>query len=213
MPHDPPSRHLGFHRLLDALRLPGCPICRLVGSAGHRSLDTLFYGHVNDPGVREGLRQAEGFCARHVARALQAGNPLGGSIIYADVLRHVAGHLRRQPSGVCPCCATEATAATNAIVELVAHFEEEDVQAAYRAGNGLCLPHLRRALSQGDGRVCATLEQVEREKLQGLAQECDALVAKSDYHHIGEELGPERDAWKRAARKLAGASADACGDR
>jgi hypothetical protein len=195
------------------MRLAGCPICRLAGWACHRSLDALFYGYVNDPHVREELRQAEGFCAKHVQQALQAGNPVGGSIIYADVLRHVAGHFKRQPSSVCPGCASEATAATNAIATLVEHMGEEDVQAAYRAGDGLCVPHLRQALTQCDSRVRATLEQVEREKLHGLAQECEALVAKSDYQHVGGELGPERDAWRRAACKLAGARTDPRGDR
>jgi hypothetical protein len=213
MAHDPPSRHLGFHQLLDAMRLADCPICRLAGWACHRSLDALFYGYVNDPHVREELRQAEGFCAKHVQQVLQAGSPVGGSIIYADVLRHVAGHLQRQPSGVCPGCASEATAASNAIADLVEHIGEEDVHAAYRAGDGLCLPHLRQALSQSGGRVRALLEEVEGEKLYGLAHECEALVAKSDYQHIGEELGRERDAWKRAARKLAGARTDPRGDR
>jgi hypothetical protein len=203
MQPEPPSRHIGFYQLFDALQQPGCPICRLAAWAIHRLLDSLFHGHVNDPGVREELRRAAGFCARHLGPALRAGNPLGGSIIYGDLARHVADHLDDRPPAGCPCCVSETTAAADAVATLLQHIAEEDVRAAYEAGDGLCLPHLRQAFRQG-GSTCALLGQLEDAKLRRLAEECEAMVAKADYQHIGEEVGTERDAWKRAARKLAG---------
>jgi len=173
----------------------------------------VFHGYVNDPGVRDELRRAAGFCQRHSEQVVRLGNPVGGSIIYADVLRHVADHLADSASATCPCCCAETTTASNAVATLLEHIEEEDVLAAYGGGQGLCLPHLRLALRQRGGQGRALLEEQERGKLQALADECEARVRKSDYQHIGTELGPERDAWKRAARKLAGSAPDSHGER
>ena len=208
-----PSRHIGFYQLLDAMRQPGCPICRLAGWASHRWLESVFYGHVNDAGIREELRRAAGFCSGHTEQVLRLGNPLGGSIIYADVLRHVSDHLAQRPPAACPCCMTEATAVSNAVATLLEHIEEEDVRAAYEAGEGLCLPHLRLALAPRTSRGRGFLEEHERGRLRALAEECESLVGKSDYEHIGCELGPERNAWRRAAHKLAGATTSPRGDR
>jgi hypothetical protein len=204
MEPEPPFRHIGFHQLFDAMRQPGCPICRVASWAIHRLLDSLFHGHVNDPGMREELRRATGFCARHLGSAFRAGNPLGGSIIYGDLARHVADHLDDKPPAACPCCVCQTTAAADAIATLLEHVQEEDVRATYQGGDGLCLPHLRQALSHRDAPGRLLLAQLERDKLNRLAEECETLVGKSDHEHIRDELGSERDAWKRTARKLSG---------
>jgi hypothetical protein len=204
MRSSPPHRHMEFHELIDAMRGTGCAICRLAAGARQRMLDALFCEQVNDARARERLRQAGGFCARHLGPVLHAGDPLGGSIVYADLLRHVVDSLGSRPSGTCPCCISEATCAANAVATLLRHIGEHDVQEAYEAGDGLCLPHLRQAMEQADSSASALLRRLELRKLTALAEECEELVSKADYRRMSEDPGPERDAWKRAARKLAG---------
>lgn len=69
-----------------ALHQPGCPICRLTNQAVERSLANTSYENVNDPGAREEMRAAQGWCAVHAARWLEQLDALGTAIIYKDVL-------------------------------------------------------------------------------------------------------------------------------
>ncbi|MGQ9730659.1 MAG: DUF6062 family protein [Candidatus Zipacnadales bacterium] len=149
------------------MRLSGCPICRLAVETCRRMLDALFYEHINDPHMREELLQTTRFCAQHVKEALQAGHSLGGSIIYSDILRHVAKNLVCQPSGVCPACGWETRAAAKAIETLLEHIGEKDVRYAYVVSDGLCLPHLRQALQRGKGAVRAFWNKRSKRNSQG----------------------------------------------
>jgi len=204
MPSSQPSRHLPFHALMRALRAPGCPACELGQVSGERWLRTLFHEFVNDPGVRDRLRAARGFCARHTELAAQIGDHLGLCILQADLLADALGALNARPRDACPCCAAEREAATRGIAVLLDHLGEPDVSAAYRAGDGLCLPHLRQALSGGQTAQGVALAALEREKLQALVAQCELFIAHYAGRRRTEPMGPERDVWRRAGRKLAG---------
>jgi hypothetical protein len=81
------AHHSSYYDLCDALSEPGCPICRLNAATAERYLDGLLWEMVNDPGVREKIRQAQGFCNTHawgLARIHCAA--LGVAIIHRDVL-------------------------------------------------------------------------------------------------------------------------------
>lgn len=124
-----PGRHLDFFALMELLPEPGCPVCRLADRAERRYLDTLFYEHINDSQVRAALREAGGFCRRHTARVLEAGDALGGSLLFGDLL--LSGP---PPQRQCPACQVGAQAAQRAVQCLVSHMLEADVAAAYQAG-------------------------------------------------------------------------------
>ncbi len=59
------SRTMSYYDLRDALGQPGCPVCRLTARDADRYLDGLLWEHVNDPGVRVQVREAQGFCRDH----------------------------------------------------------------------------------------------------------------------------------------------------
>ncbi len=59
------SRHIAFYELRDAFAQPGCPLCRLEARVAERYLDFLLWERVNDPDLRQNLRQARGFCRDH----------------------------------------------------------------------------------------------------------------------------------------------------
>jgi hypothetical protein len=198
-----PPRHLDFIALMEALGQPGCPACRLAARAERRFLETLFYEQVTDPEMRERLRRSSGFCGQHTAMVLRLGDALGCSIIYADLLDEASKTLKGGDADRCPACRVGANAVTRALSALVTHVSEEDVLAAYRASDGLCLRHLGELTGRSAAGAKA-LEAIERERLSRLAEECREFVAKSDYRRIGEMMGPERNAWQRAARKLGG---------
>ena len=200
----PPSRHLDFFALMEAVGRPGCPVCRLTRQAARRWLETLFYEQVNDPATRERLRQALGFCARHASLAARLGDPLGWSIIAADLLGRAQQSPAEAPVTRCPVCEHEERTARHALATLLAHLEEPDVRAAYEQSEGLCLPHLRQALTGRRRTGKQLLEEIELKKLAELRGECEGFVEGSDYRQRQRLRGPEADAWRRAARKLSG---------
>jgi hypothetical protein len=84
------GRTMSFYDLRDALALSGCPVCRLIAKATDRYLDNVLWENVNDPGMRNKVRRARGFCNRHAWElASQDAASLGVVILTRDVLQNV----------------------------------------------------------------------------------------------------------------------------
>jgi len=86
--------------LEEALRKPGCPICRLGDEASRRSADSFLWENVNDPDSRKPLQEAYGFCPEHtrlmVATEMESSGTLPGiNLIYESLARQVARELRQ----------------------------------------------------------------------------------------------------------------------
>jgi len=84
-----------FYDLRDALREPGCAVCRLRAAASERFIEGLLYEKVNDPGLRATLRLSRGLCREHAWLLDRSGAALGTAIIAHDVLKHVLADMRR----------------------------------------------------------------------------------------------------------------------
>jgi hypothetical protein len=82
------TRTMTFHDLRDAMKQPGCPICRLAHRAAQGYIDTLLWEMVNDPESRRDLRRAQGLCPDHSWRLVRGGPSLGATIIMHDVLQN-----------------------------------------------------------------------------------------------------------------------------
>ena len=83
------------HKLLEACRAQGCPVCRLEQQDVERYLDRRFYENVNSPAWRDSLRGSFGFCHEHAWLAVdqRLGDALGFSIIYRDILNSILNQL------------------------------------------------------------------------------------------------------------------------
>ncbi len=196
-----------LQEILDALAR-GCPICHLVTRRTARWIDTLLYERVNDLGTREQLRRSLGFCNRHAWLVRSAGDVLGQTIIYEDLMKMVRILLEagRQPvSGKdCALCAEEAEAERQGVEEFVAHFRDEALQVRYQESPGLCLPHFALVLEQtSDAVLRADLLRAEQGKVAELVQDLGELKQRQDWRS-NQEPGRERDAWDRAIAKLCG---------
>jgi len=79
------------HKLLEACRGQGCPVCRLEQQGVQRYLDRQFYENVNSPAWRDSLRASLGFCHEHAWLAVdqRLGDALGFSIIYRDIVNAI----------------------------------------------------------------------------------------------------------------------------
>ena len=90
MANPPPSKHVVYFEVLEALQDQGCPVCRLGLRAVSRYLDALSYEGINDPGSRAELRAARGFCHWHAWQFVEeVRDGLGTAIIYRDVIGEV----------------------------------------------------------------------------------------------------------------------------
>lgn len=97
---------LAVNNLLEAMRKPGCPICRIFRQASERALESFLWENVNEPDIRQGILDSYGFCPAHtrvmVARELFTSSlPLGTNIIYEHLGRVVADELKAlRPGGL-----------------------------------------------------------------------------------------------------------------
>jgi hypothetical protein len=88
------------HKLLEACREPGCPVCRVEQQSVERYLDNQFYENVNSPPWRDRLRSSLGFCREHAWLAVEKrlGDALGFTIIYHDVMHSILRQLDQHDS-------------------------------------------------------------------------------------------------------------------
>ena len=209
-----PSKHMTYHDVSEALAQSGCCMCRLAGSAVRRYLESLLWEFVNDPGVREELRAARGFCREHSWQVQAMGSPLGVAILWRDLLTQEVVELQRPgaelkrrraaPQRKCPACAQRDEAEQRFLETLLEHLEAGELRGEYTGSSGLCLPHLERALRSAPRQAYCFLVEAESEKLNRLLGELSEIIRKNDYRFREEPWGAERDAWMRATGKLKG---------
>jgi Family of unknown function (DUF6062) len=80
------SHHTVYFELRDALVGSGCALCALALRSMRRYFETLGYESVNDPGIRDAIRAARGFCEVHGRMLRDARDALGAAIIHRDVV-------------------------------------------------------------------------------------------------------------------------------
>ena len=91
------------------------------------------------------------------------------------------------------------------ISELTKSLKEPELIQALQASEGLCIPHLKKAIEAvRDSATFDLLLSVNREKLEGLLAELAEYIRKNDYRFTDEGFGAEGDSWLRAVYKVTG---------
>ena len=222
------KQHTPFFNLLDALREPGCPLCRLGDRAARRFIDGVLYESVTDPQMRATLVESHGFCPAHSEQLVAHHDALGSAIIYRSILKHLEAELTpllaAEEGGVlnrvrerwgreevplaahilCPACEERDQAADRALSTFSANYQDSALHQALATSTGLCLPHLRRALVTLERPALTLLLQRQQDAWANLHQELDELIRKHDHRFSDEPIGAEKDAWQRAVRLTAG---------
>jgi Family of unknown function (DUF6062) len=219
MTHESPAKFISFYKLLDAMKAPGCPICRRLVEENRRSIEGFLYESVNDPALRDEIRKDRGFCHRHSWQLARFGNALGSAILFRDVLNtssqllddiRPGSFLRKSPpiratSEVCLFCRLEHHFHTTLVSELVAHISDSELKAGWQGAAMLCVPHLQEvcaALRDTDART--QIIDLHRRKYVGLCEEMTRLIEKHSYDHRPEEIGSEKTSRLRAIEALVG---------
>jgi hypothetical protein len=234
------ERTLSYHQLREVLALSGCALCRLRAKSAERFVDSLLWESVLDPGTRQQIRQARGFCLEHAPLFLRSGAALGTAILTHDVLSDLtklldtvgyqarpAVSLRRvwevlfprQPASAtarlvtrlapqtpCPVCKhVESMEQVYLTTLLDALGADEEMAALLQGSGGLCLPHLRSALTLVRREsVYRSLMTAQRLAWERLAGELSEFIRKQDYRFRDEPWGEEGNAWLRAVAALVG---------
>lgn len=208
-----------YHKLLEACQESGCPLCTLEQEAARRYLDSLFYESVNNPAVRERLRDSRGFCREHAWLVVneRLSDALGIAVVYRDILSTVLKDLEEEPRWSreekgdapspesCPACRQQKEATETMLAVLLGHLDSHELRAALLQSDGLCLQHLLLALKSARREAARRqLLEIQRQKIASLLAELDEFIRKNDYRFSGEGFGPEGDSWKRALGLAAG---------
>lgn len=90
---------LSIVKLEEAMKKPGCPVCRIQHEDAQRAADTLLWELTNEPDVRIPINNAYGFCPPHarllVAKEMMTSGPtLGVNIIYSLLAKKVVSELK-----------------------------------------------------------------------------------------------------------------------
>jgi hypothetical protein len=105
----------------------------------------------------------------------------------------------------CPACRLQEQSISLSIELLVNNLEDETLYQALGASDGLCLPHLLRALEQiqtEDQFVKLVTTSVS--KIRILRDELAEFLRKSDYRFSKEGFGEKGNAYKRVMELLIG---------
>lgn len=228
------SRTQGSWNLEDAYSEEGCPVCRIASYDVERYLETTNYDALGDPGIRARLTASTGYCGEHARQWLAIAFVLGTATLYRDVLQRLTGELRDlrprranvgerlvaafrgqdgRHSGLelgvarspCPACELRRESEHSLIRTLTASLRAAETRSKYESSDGLCIPHLRRALDQTKEResfACLRDHGVARQEI--LLGHLSEIVRKHDYRYREEPSGEEKGAATRAVRHVAG---------
>ncbi|GAB4571675.1 MAG: hypothetical protein Kow0077_09000 [Anaerolineae bacterium] len=105
-----------------------------------------------------------------------------------------------------PCMACEIRATSEALYTrtIGEHISNERLAEAYRASDGVCVPHLRMVLRAATPADQRAIIAIQRGIWEALLADLDQFVEMHDHHHTGEFMGAEGDSWLRVLRSMAG---------
>ncbi len=225
----------GAFNLEDAFIQEGCPVCRIALGNVQRLIESTNYDALGDPGIRAELTEATGYCTVHAQQWLQTAFVLGTAMLYRDVIMRTLRELRgltgrRQiggrvmsalggsrdparsvdvgtPRRPCPACELLQESESALIRTLVDRLRDENVQSGYEGSEGLCIPHLRRALgASSDAAVFRCLRERAIRTEETLLGHLNEIVRKHDYRNRQEPSGEEKGAAVRTVIHVAGAA-------
>lgn len=227
-------RTQGSWNLEDAYPDEGCPVCRIASQNVRRYLEATNYDALGDPGIRATLTESVGYCDEHAEQWLSIAFVLGTATLYRDVLQRLMSELRslrphrgnpgrrlaaalgarggasgRVDLGVaripCPACELREESETSLIRTLVGALDDAEGRTRYQTSDGLCIPHLRRALGQAKrSETFSCLRDHALARQEVLLGHLNEIVRKHDYRHREEPSGEEKGAAARAVRHVAG---------
>jgi hypothetical protein len=221
----PQARDLVDVRLLEAMRLGGCPVCAVRARSERATLDAIINERVLDIGFRAELERSQGFCRRHVAELLptdrrETGGMLGSSMLLSAVIdrrttdldaaigsrgRSLRARLRRaRERPPCIACSQGATAVETALVRLSERAGDVAWQESLAVAPFCLDDFIALWATAGSGVAFEPIARRQLARFAALRRRLDGFAQHSShdrYHLLTEE---ERTAADEATEILGG---------
>ncbi len=205
-----------------ALRSGTCPICAAQSQALFDFFAQWQYTLSQDAAARRAFAAARGFCPVHTWQFAQIASPKGISEGYAplidaatdelraaleqsreQVVEHVAALLPKVET--CAACRVLRESEQEHIRQLLVQLAAADKQKMYARTPGLCLPHLRAALTLAAAEPAAEFLLHEQwQRLEEISEDMQSYTLKRDALRRGLSNDQEENAWRRALVQLVG---------
>lgn len=223
-----------YFELLEALRQPGCAICRMADQATRKHIDVFYYEQLNALERRAEIREARGYCSFHAAMLPAPGRNTGVAVVHLDVLnaalrelnaalpargaslgaqgsgaiRQMAKRAREavRPRRACALCEYERDRERMYLDTLLRELKDKELTEAFRNSSGVCLPHFNAALALPDiaPELVAAFIEMECAHLEALKAGLDEHVRKFNASYDPQQMSAEADAPARATRMISG---------
>ena len=197
-----------YYDYLEYFEEEDCPICIMHKKWLNKFIDNFFYECVNDRRMRKIIRDYGGFCKEHAIAMLNHGDPLGHSIIYADLIKDYLENSDKKKKQGCLVCDLEAEANESFLKAFLEFFNnsEEFVEKFDKTNTCLCKPHLKALKTMTkDKALIEKLDTVQKKNLAHALECLEEIQRKFDYRFTDEALTQEeRTAWQRAVKLMAG---------
>lgn len=109
------------------------------------------------------------------------------------------------PQRPCLVCQTRDEAESAYIHQLLAHWDDPDIQAGFKHAGGLCLPHFRQTLRLVTQPAQAeALVRRQEAALSPLLEQVREFIRKNDYRFRHEMTDADGAAWIRALEAVSG---------
>jgi GTP-binding protein EngB required for normal cell division len=202
-----------------------CPVCAMQAEAVFAFLARWQYALTTDAAARAAFLGVGGFCAPHTWQLQQIASPRTLTVAYVPLVEAAVQAVRQMPEDVqasaapgdgragvpdpdassCAVCRVLVTSGAAGIGELLDALGSPEGRDRYGATDGLCLPHLRRALARSlDAVTREWLVETEARRLEELSEDLHAYALKRDAIRRGLINDREEGAWRRAIATLVG---------
>lgn len=211
--------------MLSRLEKPGCLLCREAEADLRRYYFWFLLEQYANVPTMDRMERAHGFCLRHTRHLLEREAPDQTSYVAGYVLRFCADRLRslravltegrydprvgRQPESLrfrprvgCPACEDERVSTQTYAQAIVGCLGgEEDVVTAFRASDGLCVPHFLETARAAGWETLQCMAEEEIRRLEGArahlsasrASGTDGAMADALREAVGRLYGPDLD--------------------
>jgi len=197
--------------ILSGLEEPGCLICREAVTNLHRYYFWFLVEQYANIPTMDRLRRAHGFCLRHTRHLLEHRAPDRISYVAGYVLRYCADWLQslqaavtperygsranRQPTSWpfrpavgCPACEQEQGSSRLLAEVIVGCLKDADIVRAFRASDGLCLPHFLAAARVAGWETLQILAEGQIRHLEDARTHLSAIQARGTDDALSDAL-------------------------
>lgn len=203
-----------YYDLIETFPKAGCAVCNLLLHDADQHMDSILYEYVTDSDTIYGFRGSRGFCNEHGWQLMNyIGGKLGAALLYQGALDEILKILgsdegknkffgrkslaeKLAPQNDCLICQAQNRTEKTYLEIFAGYLADEKFQAAFRASDGLCLPHFRLALAQPkiDSALLTTIQRALWVKSYGDVEEFVLHSAFLD----------DKEKWMRVVRQLCG---------